>query len=134
MQSMKQLTIVSENRKNLVAEITEKLAEANINIETIDAKTYGNNSVVVLSVDKYDLALQNLNQLPNCQIITEDAILIRLKDEPGALAKIARRFTDADIGMRSIRFIQRNQNYGLVAISVERTDEAMELVKDVLVS
>jgi hypothetical protein len=68
------------------------------------------------------------------QVVTEDAILVKLRNEPGALAKIARRFTDAGVGVRSVRFIQRDKNYGLVAISTDRTDKAMALVSDVLVS
>jgi hypothetical protein len=68
------------------------------------------------------------------RIITEDAILVKLINEPGALAKIARRFTDAGIGLRSIRFMERNNEYGLVAISTDRTDSALALVEDVLVS
>lgn len=131
---MKQLSIITESRLGVVAEISEALAEKNINIENIDAKSFSDNAVILLSVDQYDLALQTLSHFDNFQIITEDAILIRLKNEPGALAKIARRFTDASISLRSIRFIQRGEDYGLVAISTDRTDDALNLVKDVLVS
>jgi len=131
---MKQLSIIAESRMGIVAEISEALAENNINIENIDAKSFSENAVILLSVDQYDLALQTLSHFDSFQIITEDAILIRLKNEPGALAKIARRFTDANISLRSIRFVQRNENYGLVAISADRTDKALNLVKDVLVS
>ena len=61
-------------------------------------------------------------------------IQVKLKDEPDALAKIARRFTDAGISMRSIRIIQRNSQHGLVVISTKRTDDALALVNDVLIS
>ncbi len=131
---MKQLSIISENRFGVVTEITEALAAANVNIESIDAETVGEHVVVVLNVNHYDPALQAVHQLKNMRIITEDAILVKLKDEPGALAKIARRFTDAGIELRSIRFIERNSEYGLVAISTDRTANALALVADVLVT
>ena len=131
---MKQLTVISESRKGLVADITEALAEHNINIKSIDAKAFDQHAVIILIVDQYDIALQALNKFPDLQVISEDAILIRLKDEPGALAKISRRFTDADIDLRSVRILQRDNGFGLVAISAERTEDALELVKDVLVS
>jgi len=131
---MKQLSIITQSKIGVVTKITEALTEKDINIENIDAKSMADHAVILLSVNQYELALQTLKQFGDFQIITEDALLIRLKNEPGALAKIARRFTDARIDLRSIRFIQRNQNYGLVAISTDRTDEAMNLVKDVLVS
>lgn len=131
---MKQLIVIAEHRLGVVTEITEALAVARVNIESIDAQQSGSHVIVMLFVDQYDEALQAISALPGMKIITEDAILVRLADEPGALAKIARRFTDAGIGLRSIRFIQREQNSGLVAISTDRTDAALELVADVLVS
>lgn len=131
---MKQLSIITENRLGVVTEISEALAEAGINIETLDAELVDESVVVVLMVDRYDQALHVIHKLNGMRIVTEDAILVKLTNEPGALARIARRFTDAGIGLRSIRFIQRNSKNGLVAISTERTDAALALVADVLVS
>jgi len=131
---MKQLSIITEKRLGIVTEISEALALNNINIESIDAELAGNNVVVVLNVDQYDKALNIIKHLDSMQVITENAILIRLKNEPGALAKIARRFTNAKLDLRGIRFISRDQDYALVAISTHRTKEALLLVDDVLVS
>lgn len=131
---MKQLSIIAENRLGVVTEITEALAVGEVNIESLDAELAVDCTVVVLNVDHYDRAMQIIHKLPNMRIITEDAILVKLVNEPGALAKIARRFTDAGIGLRSVRFLERNNEFGLVAISTDRTDSALALVEDVLVS
>ena len=56
------------------------------------------------------------------------------RDHHGELARISRRFKDANISMRSVRIIRRATGTSIVAISTERTDEAMELVKDVMIS
>lgn len=130
---MKQLCIITQSKTEIITEISETLAHNKINIENIDAKSIENDTVIFLSVDQYDLSLNILKKIQGLKIITEDALLIRLPNEPGALAKIARRFTDADINLRSIRFIQRNKKEGLVAISTDRTEEAINLVRDVLV-
>ena len=131
---MKQMSIITENRLGIVTEITEALAAAEVNIETIDAELADNYVVVVLTVDNYDNALAVMHRFKTMNVISEDAILVKLIDEPGALAKIARRFTDAGIGMRSIRIIQRNSRHSLVAISTQRTNDALALVNDVLIS
>lgn len=131
---MKQLSIITENRMGIVTEISEALAAAEVNIETIDAELADNYVVVVLTVDNYDKALAVLHQFKTMNVISEDAILVKLKDEPGALAKIARRFTDAGIGMHSIRIIKRNSHHSLVAISTQRTADALTLVDDVLIA
>ena len=128
---MKQIHIVSTNRLGLIADLTEALALAEINIRSVDAEEVGDNAVIVFDVDQYDRALQSLRDIQGIQIITEDAILVKLRDQPGALAQVARRFTDAGVSVRSVRFIQRDEDFALVAISTDRTEAALALVADI---
>ena len=130
---MKEIVIVTENRAGLLADISETLAARGINIETLDAEQIHNTVVVELTVDRYDEALQSLRDA-GLDAVTEDALLIRLRDEPGALAKGARRFKDANIDIRSIRIIRRQQGSTLVALATKRTKEARALVKEYLVT
>ena len=131
---MKQLSIITNSRVGIIAEVTEALAAKNINIENIDAQVFEDKAIVTLEVDNEELALTELNNLHNYKVIAEDSIIIKLPNEPGALAKISRRFTDASVDLLSIRFIERNEDFGLVAISTERSEVALALIKDVLVS
>ena len=131
---MKQITIISEDRPGVVAEISEALGAAGVNIESLIAETLGHSAVTILDVDKYDEALQALSNT-SFHAISEDAIVIQLDDKPGELARITKRFTDANINLSSIRIIRRHHDKCIVAIGgAERSDEAMELVKDVLIS
>jgi histidine decarboxylase len=130
---MKEIVIVTDARRNLVAEITEVLAEAGVNIEFLSAEIIGRSRVAILTVDRHAEALQALARTPY-QAISEDAFVIRLDDKPGELARIARRFTDAGIEIRSLRIIRYEGGTGIFAVSADRTEEAMELVKDVLIS
>ncbi len=88
---------------------------------------------MILTVDRYDEALAALRDA-GVHAVSEDAIIIRIADEPGALARISRRFHDAGIRLRSVRIIRRNAGSGLVALSTERTERALDLVRDELVS
>ncbi len=130
---MKQITIVAESSPGLLTRASEILAERGINIETLDAETVQDHGVVILTVDRYDEALAALRDA-GVPAVSEDAIIIRIADEPGALARISRRFHDAGIRLRSVRIIRRNAGSGLVALSTERTERALDLVKDVLIS
>lgn len=131
---MKQITIVSKNIPGIGAEIMSALAKENINIENMDVETFGDTAVAILNVDRYDDALCILNNMPNIRAISEDAILIRLENKPGALAEIARRFQDANINLRSLRFVHKDDQQGIIAICTERSEEALALVEDVLIS
>jgi|SRR5579864_2410615 len=130
---MKQITVIAEDRSGLAAEITAALAAANVNIDTFTAEAIGSAMVGILTVDNYDDALRAL-AAAGFQALSEDAIVVQLDDKPGELARIMRRFKDANINLRSIRFIRRTGNTALVALGTERTKEAIALVQDVLVS
>jgi hypothetical protein len=130
---MKQIRIVAHDRPGILAEVSEAMAAAGVNIDTLAAEATGGLAVVEMTVDKYNEALKALARTP-FHGITEDILLVRLPDKPGALAEIARRFKDADINMRSVRTIRRAEGACIVAIDAERTEEARKLVEDVLVS
>jgi hypothetical protein len=126
---MKEIVIVAQNRAGLIADITESLAARGINIETISAEEIHDMAVIDLTVNRYDEALQILRD-SGFDAVTEDAIVIRLRDEPGALAKVARKFKDANIDIRSLRIIRRQKGSALVALATTKSTEARELVKD----
>ena len=129
---MKELAIVTEDKPGIVSDISTVLANQNINIESIDAEATQCHGVIILSVDKYDEALKTLNDA-SFTVYTEDTIVVEIPDEPGGLAKIARRFKDASLNMRSIRIIKREAGNSLVAIATDHTKETIKLVEDCIV-
>ena len=129
---MKEITIVTSNREGLLAEITEVLERAKVNIEAIDGSDVGGIARVDMIVSDYDIALEAL-QAAGMSPVTEDAVVIRLRDEPGALATVARRFADAKINLRSILSLHRSEGWTFVALGVDRTPQVMELIADIVV-
>ncbi len=130
---MKQISIVEADRPNLIADLIEIVSDAGANIETLDSETVQGLVVAILTVDRYDLALRAL-AARGLHAVSEDALLVRLDDHPGALAGIAHRFKQADIPLRSVRIVRREDGQSIIALSTPRTDEALELVRDVLIA
>jgi hypothetical protein len=130
---MKQIIVVSESRPGMVAEITEALAGAGVNIDDISAENVGGTGIVLMTVDRYDEALRALAQA-HFQAVSEDAIVIRLADKPGELARITARLNDAGINLRSIRIIRREGGTGIIAVATQESERARELLKDVIIS
>ncbi len=131
---MKQLSVVSKNNPGIIAEISQALANEDININNLVSEAIGDHAVTILTVDRYDDALKILKNIPEMSAVTEEAILVKLDDRPGALAELALRFKQAGISMRSIRIIGRGGDNSVVAISTERTEDALNLVKDLIIS
>lgn len=130
---MKRITVIVDNRPGAVADVTNALAMRGVNIESLDVDAAEEKGVINLTVDRYDEALQALRDA-SFQAISEDAIVIRLKDEPGAIARIAARFKEAGVNIRSMHILRREADLSLVSIVCERRAEAVELVKDEIVS
>lgn len=130
---MKQITIIAPRQDGLVSRISSVLAQAGINIESLDASDVKDTDIVILTVDKYNEALSALRDA-DLPTITEDVFVVNIKDEPGALAKVTKRLFDGGIHLHSIRLLSRQFGLALVAVATDRNEEAMDLLKDVLVS
>lgn len=129
---MKEIIIVTPRREGLLSAVTQALADANINIEEFEAQDVKDFSTVRMEVDRYDDALVALRDA-GFEALTEDVVVIKLKDEPGALARLAKRLQDNGIGIRSVRSLHRSASEVMVALSMDRTDEAMALIEDLLI-
>lgn len=130
---MKQIVVVSDNRVGVIADISRLLSDAGINIERLDTSGTESHGAVVITTDNYDEALSVLKEA-SFTAVTEDAFVIRLKDEPGSLAKVAERFKNADINIRSMHIVKRDGDYTIVALAAEKTDQARKLIEDVLIA
>jgi len=130
---MKQIVIPVPNRPGVVADVSEALGAAGVNIEEMDAEGAVDNGVIILMVDHYDLALRALQEA-GFQAITEDALVLKLHNEPGSLAKVARRLEAAAINIRSLRIAKHLGEFTLVTLVADRQEEARALLQDCLVS
>lgn len=115
---MQRITVVTHNRPGVLAEITELLAAKGISIASIVAEAYGNDGVMHIDLDAadQDKALGELTAM-GYQAVTEDVLLARIQDRPGALAELARRLRDANLDVRGLNMVQRDDGWAVVAIA-----------------
>jgi hypothetical protein len=128
---MKQLTVLVPNEVGIAARLATCLADRGVNIEEIDIEGMEDRGIVVLTVDRYDEALRALRD-EGFSAITQNTLLIRLEDRPGALAGVAVRLKDAGLDLRSMH-IQRRHEGGVIASLVTSDNaKAAEILRDVL--
>ena len=130
---MKQLTVLVPNERGIAAKLASCLAERGVNIEEIDIEGVEDHGLVVLSVDRYDEALRALSG-QGFRVITQDTLLVRLEDKPGALAAIAMRLMDAGLDLRSMHILRRNAGSTVASLVASDNAKAVEVLRDVLVS
>lgn len=130
---MKQITIVTPpDRPGTVADIAARLGERNVNILDMDATDDHAHGVILLQAEPYDEALRVLSE-GGYHAVGEEVLVIRLKDEPGALAKVAARFCDPQININAMRFVRRDGGWASVLLSTSDNQRARDLLADCLV-
>ena len=120
---MERIIVMVENEVGVIADIARCLANADINMKTINTDGAGETGAVIITTDQDDLALEVLTQ-EGFKAVTDEPLVIRLRDEPGALAKVAERFKAANVNIQSLHIIDRRSDHATVALSLSPEDRA----------
>ena len=118
---MERIVIMARDEVGVLANITTTLAKAEINLESINTQVNGEQGTIIISTDDTDRALVALADA-GYSAVTDDSMLIRLKDEPGALARVAQRFSEAGINIRSVHILDRKDGVATIALSTSPED------------
>ena len=124
---MRSIRVVVPNRPGLLAEITECLAQKGISIEQIVVETHGEGALVRFETERDDEALTVLTNA-GYHAVTDDVVLARIEDRPGALASLSRTLADSKLNIRSMHHVRREGGQALVAISTDDNARARTLL------
>jgi hypothetical protein len=130
---MKEITIiVPADRPGTIADIAERLGARGINIDQMNVTDDHSHGVIRLEASPYDEALRVLSDA-GYNAVSEDVIVICIKDEPGAMAKVAARFREPQINIHAMRFAQREGGSAVVMLATNDNVRARALLSDCLV-
>ena len=124
---MDRIIVMAKSEVGVIADITAALANASVNILTINTENTGETGLVILTTEDNDDALSALT-MAGFRAVIDDVLVIRLRDEPGALAKIAERFKNAGVNIQSLHILDRHGDYATVALSADDRAAAEALV------
>ena len=124
---MDRIIVMVKDEVGMIADITAAIADASANILTINTENTGDTGLVIITTDDNDAALQALTTA-GFRAIIDDVLVIRLPDEPGALAKVAEKFKTAGVNIQSLHILDRHGDYTTVALSADDREMAETLV------
>ena len=124
---MTRIVVMAANEVGVIADISRVLADNGINIETISAEALGDKGAVTLTADDYDGALRALTDA-GFKTVTDDALILSLRDEPGALARVAESLKEGGVNIQSLHILDRRGGLTIVAISTDDRAKAEGLV------
>ena len=128
--NIKQISVFVENKKGRLAEITEALAKAKVDIRALSIADTTDFGILRLIVDKPDDAAVALKELGVTVSIT-NVIAIGIEDAPGAFSVPMRLLADAGIDVEYMyAFITRKSERAYVILRVNDNDIAAKILID----
>ena len=121
------IIVLANNEVGVIADITATLANAGVNLESINTEASAEREAVILTTDNADHALYVLNQA-GYKAVGDEVLVLRLRDEPGALASVAERLKQAGINIQSMHILNRSGGYAMIALATDdrsRTEAAI---------
>ena len=94
----KQLSLFLVNKPGVLADVCQTLGEHKINIRGISVSDTVDHAVVRLVVDDPQKAIHILGE-HGVLVVETDVLVLEVDDQPGALAKVARKFARGKINI-----------------------------------
>ena len=125
---VQQISVFLENKSGRLAELTEVLGKADVNIRALSIADTSDFGILRLIVNKPEEALGILKSEGFTVSIT-DVIAVEVKDKPGGLASILKTLQSAGINIEYLyAFLEKSSEDALVVFRVEQIEEAIELL------
>ena len=127
---IKQISIFVENKAGRLAEITEAIAAAGIDIRALSIADTTDFGILRLIVDKPEAAVLTLKEAGLTVSIT-NVIAVGIDDTPGAFSVPMRALADAGIDVEYMyAFISRDTQKAYVILRVADNDVAAKALSD----
>ena len=121
------IIVMAKDEVGVIADITRTLADEGINLVSINTESSGEEGAVILITDQYDRALHILNRA-GFKAVGDDALVLRLPDEPGALAGVADRLKRAGVNIQSMHILDRLSGHAMIALKTDNRPVAIEAI------
>ena len=126
---MKEIVVVAKDKVGLLADISDALGNAGVNIEGISADVVGENAVVKLVVDsdkKGKAALEKVGY----NSVSSDTLVLTLDDQPGELSKVSKLLAEGGVNISNVYMLGKEKGQALVAIKVDKFSKAKKIVQE----
>ena len=130
---MKSITVVSEDKVGLLAEISYVLAKSHINIEALDFDVVGKKAIVSLTIKEAEKA-KNTLRASGYHIAEENCVMIKLTDKPGEFNRMASMLAEEGINIEKVHMISREGKKAILSLVVDEPESATKILRDYLAS
>jgi hypothetical protein len=129
---MRDVTIITEDKVGLLADISYILGKAKINIESISVTSVGGKAVITILVKSPERA-EDVLKKNGFKVSSGNILFVKLDDKPGALSQIAKTLADNKINVENLNLVSKDGKSTVVGITVDRPRKAKTILEKYLV-
>lgn len=129
---MKMLTVIGKDYPGFLAEITTALETAGIDIQDFAGQSIAGTVVFSISAEPYADAFHILSEA-GFQVVSNEHLLVRLENQPGALAKLSRDLLQANVDIQGMHIVSKDKTLCIVALETRNVEPARQVLGDRLV-
>jgi hypothetical protein len=123
---VEQISIFLENKSVRLAEVTQILAAAGVNIRALSLADTADFGILRLIVDRSDQAKQTLKE-HGFTVGKTEVLAVEVPDRPGGLAKILQVLQGAGINVEYMyAFVQRSGDNAILIFRFDELDKAIQ--------
>ena len=130
--NMKDICVVTEDRVGLLADISYILGKARVNIDSIAVSSVGGKAVFSIMVKDQEKA-KGVLEGNGFSVSSGNVIFVKLEDQPGRLAEIAKLLSGNRISVENLHLVSRDGKNSIVGITVSRPRKAKKLLSGCLI-
>jgi hypothetical protein len=123
-----QFVVQLSNAPGALADLAEKLADAGVDLRAIGGGGIGSSGHLIFKAADDDATRAILEQ-DGYHFIEGESVLVEVDDQPGGMARVARRLADAGVNIYGHLFIGRwgdQAQFSFVVSDVEAARKALE--------
>lgn len=127
---VEQISVFVENRSGRLAEVTQALAEADINIRAFYLAEAGDFGILRLIVNDIEKATKVLKG-SGFTVSKTEVIAIAVPDNPGGLARILNKIKDKGVNVEYMyAFVEKSTENAIVIFRFDEISKAVDILKN----
>ena len=126
---MKQISILTENKPGVLADVAGILGTRGVNVESISAETFPDGAVIRIVTNDTTTAVDALKKA-NYRVTESDILIVNILDRPGELGKITKKIASEDINIDNIYMISKKDTKAVLALKVNQHEKAAKLLRE----
>lgn len=125
---MKQVLIEIKNEIGVIAKVCEILGRSGVNIISISTETKDDYGLIRLVTEDPETS-RNALKRKGFKVEISEILVLKVKDKPGELGKLARRLADSKINIESIYLLSREGGETQIAMCVNDYGKARKVLE-----